>query len=285
VFPCRPRDKRPLTGAGFKDATRDERQILSWWDRWPSANIGVACGASGLVVLDVDSKHGADPAEVIPDLGLEHHPVVVTGEAPEASAKHPNSLSGVRGVQVWCWGQTQATTTSIPGVEFRRAGHYVMAPPSVHPSGVPYEGDLPPVAELPQMPERIRALAEESGPGEPASLNGRVIRHGAQHTTCVEAAGKLRHYGATPDEIFGFLSVLRERFEVKRPDDFEHLRRVADDAGRWQPGDDWIFIEGTPGSGNRTAKASGDIFITVRGNPDEMEEPEFFWEGWMQQGG
>ena len=33
VFPCKPHGKTPLTQHGFKDATRDERQILTWWDR------------------------------------------------------------------------------------------------------------------------------------------------------------------------------------------------------------------------------------------------------------
>ena len=35
------------------------------------ANVGIACGACGIVVLDIDAKHGADPDEVIPELGLE----------------------------------------------------------------------------------------------------------------------------------------------------------------------------------------------------------------------
>ena len=79
VFPCTPRDKLPRVpksegGRGFKDATRDEGKILRWWDRWPDANIGIACGASGLVVLDIDSKHGADPREVIDQLDLHDYP-------------------------------------------------------------------------------------------------------------------------------------------------------------------------------------------------------------------
>jgi len=31
VFPCNPIDKKPLTSNGFKNATRDEPQILGWW--------------------------------------------------------------------------------------------------------------------------------------------------------------------------------------------------------------------------------------------------------------
>ncbi len=55
---CSP-GKHPLGAAaphGFKDATRDPEQINKWWDKWPMANIGIACGASGIVVIDIDNK-------------------------------------------------------------------------------------------------------------------------------------------------------------------------------------------------------------------------------------
>jgi putative DNA primase/helicase len=139
VFPCRPHGKTPLTKNGFRDATRDERQIRTWWDRWPDANIGIACGASGIVVVDIDSKAGADPREVIPALGLDGYPVVWTGEAPAPSPECPNSLEGVRGAHVYFRGNLPTGKTTISGVEIRGEGAYVLAPPSVHPSGVPYE--------------------------------------------------------------------------------------------------------------------------------------------------
>src|ERR1700722_11824995 len=56
VFPCIPRTKRPLIKDNLKQASRDEAQIRAWWTQWPEANIGIACGLSGLSVFDVD--HG-----------------------------------------------------------------------------------------------------------------------------------------------------------------------------------------------------------------------------------
>lgn len=139
VFPCKPRGKEPLTKSGWKDATRDERLILQWWDRWPTANIGVACGPSGIAVLDIDAKAGADPREVIADLGLSDFPTVWTGEAPARSPEFPDSLEGVRGAHVYFRSNLPTSKTALPGVEIRGDGGYVLAPPSVHPSGVPYE--------------------------------------------------------------------------------------------------------------------------------------------------
>src|SRR5262249_43092946 len=62
VFPCSPIDKKPLTANGFKDATRDETQILGWWQQYPNAMIGAPTGpASGLWAIDLDF----DPARKI----------------------------------------------------------------------------------------------------------------------------------------------------------------------------------------------------------------------------
>src|SRR5215468_4020275 len=58
---CKDAGKHPRTRNGLKDATTDEATIQGWWQRWPDANVAVACGAeSGLIVLDVDPRHHGD---------------------------------------------------------------------------------------------------------------------------------------------------------------------------------------------------------------------------------
>jgi hypothetical protein len=57
---CNP-GKHPLTPHSFKDATTDPRQIHRWWTDHPHANVAIATGArSGLIVLDLDPRHGGD---------------------------------------------------------------------------------------------------------------------------------------------------------------------------------------------------------------------------------
>lgn len=55
IVPCRPSGKIPLTPNGYKDASSDPAQITEWWSKWPLANIGLACDASGVVVVDADT--------------------------------------------------------------------------------------------------------------------------------------------------------------------------------------------------------------------------------------
>lgn len=58
VFPCAVGGKRPALRGNWQDlATTSPDQIRSWWNRAPY-NIGIACGPSGLVVVDLDLPRG-----------------------------------------------------------------------------------------------------------------------------------------------------------------------------------------------------------------------------------
>jgi hypothetical protein len=62
VFPCAPGSKRPALKGDWRDlATADSAQIRSWWAR-QAYNIGIACGPSGLVVIDLDVASGRQRA-------------------------------------------------------------------------------------------------------------------------------------------------------------------------------------------------------------------------------
>src|SRR5512146_3344026 len=58
VFPLRPGSKEPATPHGFKDATIQRGEIQAWWASIPEANLGLACGQSGLTVIDIDTYRG-----------------------------------------------------------------------------------------------------------------------------------------------------------------------------------------------------------------------------------
>ena len=74
--------KTPLTKNGFKDATTDPDIIRKWWNKHPSANIGLR-PPQGVVIIDVDPAHGgADTlAALIETLGPlpDNGPLAATG--------------------------------------------------------------------------------------------------------------------------------------------------------------------------------------------------------------
>lgn len=60
VFPLQPRSKVPYPHTrGHNDATTDVARIAEWWRLAPDSNIGLR-PPEGIVVVDVDSRHGGD---------------------------------------------------------------------------------------------------------------------------------------------------------------------------------------------------------------------------------
>ncbi|MGA2450285.1 MAG: bifunctional DNA primase/polymerase [Polyangiaceae bacterium] len=73
---------------GVLDASSDPDTVRSWWRNAPKANVGVACAASGLVVLDIDSCARAirTMARLVEALGPL--PQTWTAWTPGGSAQH-----------------------------------------------------------------------------------------------------------------------------------------------------------------------------------------------------
>ena len=63
VFPCAAGGKRPALRGNWQDlATTSPDQVRDWWARTPY-NIGIACGPSGLAVIDLDMPHDVEEDE------------------------------------------------------------------------------------------------------------------------------------------------------------------------------------------------------------------------------
>src|SRR5207248_3906466 len=112
-------------------ATTNPAEASSWWRRWPEANVGVRTGAvSGLVVIDVDARHGgaASLGHLLRRFGaLPPGPRVRTGGGMHLYFRHPGeSIANDVGRRLG------------PGIDVRGDGGYVIAPPSRHASGARY---------------------------------------------------------------------------------------------------------------------------------------------------
>ena len=134
VFPLQPGGKEPLTPHGFKDASIYPEAIAGWWRRWPAANVAIATGTlSGVAVLDIDPRNGGD--ESLRDLEARYGPLPDT----------PTVLTGGGGQHYYFAipkGMTVRSRRLAPGVDLKGEGGYVVAPPSVHPSGQRYVWEL-----------------------------------------------------------------------------------------------------------------------------------------------
>jgi hypothetical protein len=208
VFPLAPQGKVPLTGKaqggrGLLDASIDPNQIVAWWSAHPTANVGIATGdRSGIVVVDVDGAAGED---ALSDYGaLPTTPIATTGKGRHLLFARPEA--GVRNSA----GRLGAQ------LDVRGDGGYIVAPPSVHPSGARYRWTVVPgrvpLADLPTpILDRLRGvvghIAGTPAPMDRADAMRAVdvvltgVAEGGRNQALAEYVGRLFRLGARELEV------------------------------------------------------------------------------------
>lgn len=139
-------DKIPLTRHGYKDATVSPNQINEWDNLYPDANIAIATGrVSGLIVLDVDGEEGEESLKE-----MASHGIVFPDK--------PCSRTG-RGRHIYMrYDRHMKSSVSKLGrnLDIRADGGSIIAPPSIHSSGIEYRWLSGPEQKLHHFP--LKAL-------------------------------------------------------------------------------------------------------------------------------
>jgi hypothetical protein len=145
VFPCKERGKEPMFKGWPELATTDPQRISNWWSSG-AFNIGVVTGpASGIWVLDVD---GEDGESTLRALEIEYDALPPTVEAITGKGRHLY-FRWPQGIEI---GNSQCRP-DLPGIDWRGNGGYVLAPPSIHPSGRRYCWSVDSADEFADAPE------------------------------------------------------------------------------------------------------------------------------------
>lgn len=219
-----------LARRGVLDATVDERLLARWWGKVPRSNVAVATGpVSGLLVLDVDDRHGGDESldRLLARYGqLPPTPVVLTGGGGrQYYFRHPAGVT------------VRSSAGKLgPGLDVRAAGGYVIAPPSLHRSQRRYTWDVTahyedlPLAQPPDW--LIRLLTQPTQQPKPTELTRIPI--GQRNVTLTRLAGAMRRYGLDADAIAAALLVTNLT-KCDPPLDEEEVIRIAKSVSRYAP--------------------------------------------------
>lgn len=154
VFP------RPVTGIGLDQATADPAALTAMWRPW--ANIALACDRAGVLVLDVDAKHGVDGFASLAALETLHGALPDSWRAATPSGgahlyfRHPPRHIGNR-------------TGFKAGLDIKATRGSITLPPSRKPNG-PYTWEREPWAgPLADPPAWLLAIIAPPAP-EPRPL-------------------------------------------------------------------------------------------------------------------
>lgn len=148
------KNKRPdgrVCPNGFKDATDDLTKVKSAWKQLPNLNIGIVTGKeNGIVVVDIDGDVGK---ETWRNLIRQHEYKsktlkIATGKGCHLYFKYPSALSVIKN-----------RVRFVEGIDVRADGGYIVAAPSVHPSGRKYQVSRPiNFSELEELPDWLLKL-------------------------------------------------------------------------------------------------------------------------------
>lgn len=134
IFPLKPHDKTPITKNGVLDATTDEATIRKWWAKTPAANIGLACGASAIVVIDLDGDQAIEWwAQFELDHKLRYTTLTSVTPGKIKNGKHAGKgrhilLKAPSGITL-----SNSEGTIAKGIDTRAGNGYIVLPPSYHP--------------------------------------------------------------------------------------------------------------------------------------------------------
>ncbi len=127
IMPVR-RNKRPYLASwkALQERRATEDEIRAWWKMWPDAGVAVITGQiSGIVVVDVDPRHGGD-FSIVTAAAYTDRVAVTAHDGRHFWYLYPTDCDRVPG-----------RVNVLPGIDIRGDGNYVVCPPSeIDPSGV-----------------------------------------------------------------------------------------------------------------------------------------------------
>ncbi len=279
---CQNIGKHPRTKNGWKDASADPKVIKDWWRRWPRANVGIVTGATtGIVVLDVDPRHGGEKS--LEELLRTYGPIPTTwmchtgGGGRHFYFKHPG-------------GTFRNKPSLLPGIDLRGDGGYIVAPPSLHATGQTYEWGLSSRiggVELADMPGWLRKkLTAPRPPAVRSQGASGPILEGSRNDSLCSLAGAMRRKGMEEQAIVAAL-LAENACRCQPPLPNEEVLNIAKSVMRYPPAVDNV----KPSAPLTTAQPS-DWHLTDLGNTKRLVARHgkdlrycYPWDRWLAWNG
>jgi len=189
--------KHPFLRDWISLATRQETTITGLWKDHPNRGVGIITGKrSDIVVVDVDPRNGGNEGLAV--LIKQHGPLPETytvetgGGGLHYYFEYPKDTNGVLSCKLGVGIDFKANARSMNG------GHFVVAPPTLHPSGERYR--VKHNCQLAKLPDWILATCTQIQLDATSKGIPETIPIGETHETLKRVLGRFRHAGLLKQE-------------------------------------------------------------------------------------
>jgi len=243
VFPIQAGSKMPPKGLHWKDwSVQASRQsIETYAAENPNCNWAVDCGASNLMVLDIDVKEDVNGFDSLKDLPTIEDTFEVTTPS--------------KGKHLYYVGKSKTSVGEVgKGLDTRSNGGYVISPGSRDAKGIPYliSSNRP----LANMPTWIHTKLQEKKQKSEMHLNTddflESFEEGNRNKNFTKLAGHLRAIGLDKDLML--LAMMEVNSRISNPLPEKELEIIS-----------WSMSKKAPGNALATAKAISDFAQVVPG--------------------
>jgi putative DNA primase/helicase len=212
-------DGKP-TWAPLQMARPTDEQLVAWFGNGTQRNIGIV-PRELFIFVDGDSAKALEwMRENLPTPGMRTR---------TARGEH--------------WGYRRPTGVDVPaeirvsdslGIELKRERQYLVAPGSVHPTGVLYEEIEPwptSMVEVPELPAAVFGRRKAKAQAEPLASD---VSEGGRNDSMFREACRLRRLGHEELEVLATLVALNEH-RCHPPLPLRELQTIAKSASKYQP--------------------------------------------------
>ena len=281
VIPLRKSGKKPLIPwKEYQQRRSTIDEIRGWWERWPDANIGIVSGRStGTIVLDIDGPIGE---KFIKDSGgLPDTPKCRTAKGHHYYLKYPSEFD------------VRCTENKDLQIGIKGNGGYVVAPPSIHPSGQkyfwikgfpPWKIEPAPLNKCKWLARyladyRIKKEEEKEVPtdsvlwADKLLLNG--VSEGERNMAITKLAGRYVGKGLSKIEIMPILLEANNQFDppLDQKEVGKTLDSVINSDNRKSDGTDKIYT---------SSRGEGRGLLQLLAEP--LEQPDYLIKPFLQTG-
>lgn len=229
---CESEGKHPLGEHGASEPMLDPELVAKQWDETPNANIGLVARASRKLIVDLDSVQARERFEAICDLdtfqAIQSAPISKTGKGWHIVFEDP---SGDYGPSVG--------KDDDHGIDIRAGVSYIVAPPSIHKSGIEYKWiQNQPPSEAPIVTKWLADYIDSRATAkQPLVLEESTqITQGSRNMLMTELGGAMRRRGFSQQAIEAAL--LAENARVNKPPlKDREIASIAESLAQYEPSD------------------------------------------------